>query len=102
MTPRRRMVLATAVALLAVAAGCAAHHERMGSAGVSGVAAEPGSPLLARRCGGCHAVPRPATMTAEKWLAALERMKRRMELPAAEWDTLAALAGGGTADTLAR
>jgi len=48
--------------------------------------------LLARRCGGCHEIPDPHTMTAAEWQAGLARMKRRLTLPAAEWDTLAAMA----------
>jgi hypothetical protein len=30
-------------------------------------------------------------MTAEAWQAALTRMRRRMQLPEAEWDSLAAM-----------
>ena len=52
----------------------------------------PARALLAQRCGGCHAVPDPASMSAGAWQAALERMKRRMRLPASEWDSLAAMA----------
>jgi hypothetical protein len=48
-------------------------------------------PLLARRCAGCHKVPKPAEMERTKWLAALGRMHKRMTLPAAEWDSLAAM-----------
>ena len=53
------------------------------------------SGLLARRCGGCHAVPSPQSMSAEEWRAAVDRMHRRMTLPDAEWDSLALLARRG-------
>lgn len=48
--------------------------------------------LVTRRCSGCHDLPNPAAMTRTEWLAGLDRMHRRMELPAAEWDSLARLA----------
>lgn len=48
--------------------------------------------LLARRCGGCHAIPHPEAMPAAEWRAALDRMHQRMRLPASEWDSLATLA----------
>ena len=54
-----------------------------------------GSTLVARRCANCHQAPDPAAMSAEAWNAGLERMKLRMHLPAAEWDSLAAMAGRG-------
>lgn len=50
------------------------------------------SGILARRCGGCHEVPNPHSMTGAEWRAAVERMQRRMTLPDAEWDSLALLA----------
>jgi hypothetical protein len=51
----------------------------------------PGSALLVRRCSGCHEVPQPAVMTAQEWQAGLVFMKRRMNLPEWEWDSLAAM-----------
>lgn len=80
-------------ALIAGLGGCAARRE-LGSGPT--VVASPGSRLVSRRCAGCHALPDPGAMSAGKWLAGLERMKRRMELPAAEWDSLAALAADTT------
>ena len=54
-------------------------------------ASGPEQALLVRRCGGCHEVPDPEAMSAEAWNGSLERMKRRMTLPAGEWDSLAAM-----------
>ncbi len=51
-----------------------------------------GAALLARRCANCHETPDPASMSAAAWLAALERMKVRLRLPDAEWDSLAPMA----------
>ena len=62
-------------------AGAPSSRERVASSGI-----------LARRCGGCHAVPNPQSMGAADWRAAVDRMQRRMTLPAAEWDSLALLA----------
>jgi hypothetical protein len=76
------------VTLVWAAGGCAAHRP-MGEAGSDRTSIPA---LVTQRCGGCHAVPDPASMTGEKWLAGLERMKRRIELPAAEWDSLASMA----------
>ena len=52
--------------------------------------------LLQHRCEGCHRVPRPERMTGQEWQTALRRMKRRVTLPAADWDSLATL---GLSDT---
>lgn len=52
--------------------------------------------LLRRRCQGCHRLPRPEAKSARAWQDALTRMKRRVKLPPADWDSLAAL---GTRDT---
>lgn len=48
--------------------------------------------IVARRCAGCHVPPNPARMSRVEWLAGLDRMHRRMQLPPAEWDSLARLA----------
>ena len=48
--------------------------------------------LLERRCNSCHATPDPGSMTGAQWQAALTRMKRRIQLPASEWDSLATMA----------
>ena len=83
----RRCAAATLVlgAAAALAAGCAT------GGGGANAAARAEHPILAQRCGRCHAIPRPSTLPRDKWLAALERMKKRMDMPAADWDTLAAL-----------
>jgi hypothetical protein len=90
-----RLVALAAVACMAVLLGCAAH--RPSASTVHVVENTRASALLSTRCGSCHAVPNPATMPAEKWLAALDRMKHRMQLPAADWDSLAALAADDSA-----
>ena len=61
--------------------GAPSSRERIASTGI-----------VARRCSGCHALPNPAAMSRADWLAGLDRMHRRMTLPAAEWDSLARLA----------
>jgi hypothetical protein len=48
--------------------------------------------LLERRCSNCHATPDPGSMSGADWQASLERMKRLMQLPASEWDSLAVMA----------
>jgi hypothetical protein len=79
-------------ALALAIAGCAAHQRIEPSATAGAANTTPaGSEILARRCGGCHARPDPAKLSAEQWQAALERMKRKVTLPAAEWDTLTAM-----------
>ena len=52
----------------------------------------PAEALLVRRCSGCHELPNPAAMSGDEWRASLASMKRRMQLPASEWDALAELA----------
>jgi len=52
--------------------------------------------LLRRRCQSCHRLPRPETKSERAWRDALTRMKRRVALPPADWDSLAAL---GTHDS---
>lgn len=90
MTPRRTLIVALLAAAVPLLAGCAVGRFVVG-------APSPGSAphaqgLLVRRCGSCHDVPDPASMSPADWRAALERMHRRMRLPAAEWDSLAAMA----------
>lgn len=70
-------------------AGCAVGRFIAGAPAAGAV--PPEHALLVRRCGGCHAVPDPAAMSAAAWSASLERMKRRMTLPAGEWDSLATM-----------
>jgi len=87
-----------------VAAGCAAHQAQVAApsgatASTAAMASATGSQVLARRCGGCHATPDPNKMSGTTWDAALERMKRRMQLPAAEWDSLATLAQPAATDS---
>lgn len=87
----RRGAAIVLVAMTAGLAGCAvgrfiagAPSQREGTAATTS--------LLARRCSGCHAIPDPASMPAAKWQDGLDRMKRRLQLPAAEWDSLQAMA----------
>jgi hypothetical protein len=100
-----RARLRHAALLLVVAsalAGCAAGRWIAGAPapGEAPRAATPRAPhasrtsasLLVSRCANCHAVPDPHAMTADAWLASLDRMKLRMHLPDAEWDELAAMA----------
>ena len=77
------------VTLATLAAGCAVGRFVVGapSTGTTGVQ----SALLLQRCTGCHEVPQPESMTSTEWLASLERMQKRMVLPASEWDSLAAM-----------
>ena len=93
----RRLPIAALVAVsLLLACGCAAGRWIAGApAGSGGGRALEACPVLARRCANCHQAPDPAAMSAEAWNAGLERMKLRMHLPAAEWDSLAAMAGRG-------
>lgn len=83
------IVLAAAATALA---GCAAGRFIAGAPAPGST--RPAEALLLRRCTGCHEVPVPGEMTATEWQAGLERMKRRMRLPAAEWDSLAAMQAG--------
>jgi len=79
----------TLLALSLLSGGCAVGNWLVGAPSTRGTATP--DALLARRCSGCHDTPDPATMSREDWLAALERMKKRMRLPESEWDSLAAL-----------
>lgn len=83
----REVTLAVAIVLLT--SGCAVGSFITGAPPTHGPV--PTHALLARRCGGCHVVPDPGTMSATAWQAALERMKLRMRLPASEWDSLAVM-----------
>lgn len=47
--------------------------------------------LLRRECYGCHRLPHPEAWSDSSWQAALRRMKKRVALPPADWDSLAAL-----------
>ena len=86
---RRRAAAILLLAACTAVAGCSVGRFIVG-------APQPGSvthtqSLLSRRCSGCHETPDPHDMTAEEWQASLTRMKRRMTLPASEWDSLAAM-----------
>ena len=92
MSGRGRFALAGVLMLVVALAGCAAHHAaESGAANPTASSTSAGSEILTRRCSGCHARPDPAKLSAEQWQAALERMKHKITLPAAEWDTLAAM-----------
>ena len=78
---------ATLLVVAAVVAGCAAQSQL-----TRGAHATPGDRIIARRCTGCHAGPNPAAMTRADWLDALQAMHDHVRLPAADWDTLAAMA----------
>ena len=86
----RRALSGAVVILLGALLGCAA------SGGLT-PGREPGAQtygqrLLVQRCSGCHKTPSPAAMTRQRWLGGLDRMQRRIHLPPADWDTLAAMA----------
>ena len=70
-------------------AGCAAGRWIVGAP--SSGATTRADALLVRRCGGCHEVPEPSEMSAASWHKALTRMRKRITLPQAEWDSLAAM-----------
>lgn len=86
--PRRAMMAAVIAASL-LAASCAVGRWVAGAPSTRSMT--PANALLARRCSGCHEVPDPASMSATEWRASVESMKRRMRLPASEWDSLAAM-----------
>lgn len=95
-----RHALALLLVAAPLAAGCAVGRAIVGAppAGANAVTSAPAAAaapnahmLLARRCVGCHAVPEPAKMTAAEWDAGLTLMKKRLRLPDAEWDSLAAM-----------
>jgi hypothetical protein len=71
------------------ALGCAAGG---GSRNVAQSTPETYSQLLLRRkCQGCHRTPRPEKGSARAWQDALNRMKRKVKLTDADWDSLATL-----------
>lgn len=86
----RRTLPLAAMALALALTGCAVGRFIVGAPADG--RSDPRNALLARRCGGCHEIPDPAKMPAAEWRDALTRMHRRMSLPAAEWDSLAAMA----------
>ncbi len=85
----RRIAALATIALGLVASGCAVGNFVTGAP--SARAMTPASLLLERRCNGCHRTPDPAAMTSAAWQQGLARMKTRMHLPAADWDSLAAM-----------
>jgi cytochrome c5 len=92
----RGMIAAT----LLLAIGCAAGKpltesgDRAGEATAVGGAAPSGEQLLGRRCVSCHDVPDPNGYSHEQWTKALTRMRKRVHLPEAAWDSLAVLVPG--------
>ena len=74
------------------AAGCAAGGPASSDRGAK--ARTRGQELLARRCHSCHEVPEPGSYSSREWGLKLGKMRRRVHLPAADWDTLAALVPG--------
>jgi cytochrome c5 len=110
---RRSGAVGTIAIAILLAGGCAAHDELAkppepgGAREVSGSAsAEPasdsastgdpsGQALLSRRCKSCHARPDLNKYDHEAWMKALTRMRRRMRLPEAGWDSLAVLVPEG-------
>ena len=88
-----RGLRAVAFVLALACGGCAVGRFVAGAPGArSASVSAADQSLLGRRCGGCHEIPNPAAMSDDAWRASLERMKRRMSLPASEWDSLAAMA----------
>ena len=86
---RRGGWLLVSVVLVLACGGCAAGRFIVGAPAPGTVSRV--NALVARRCSGCHEVPDPAAMTAADWKSGLDRMKKRMRLPASEWDSLAVL-----------
>lgn len=85
----RRMLAISAIAAALTLAGCAVGNFLVGAP--SSRSMTPARALLMRRCSDCHDTPGPGAMSAAAWQSALERMKRRIRLPASEWDSLAAM-----------
>ena len=85
----RRMCALAMLAAVVLTTGCAVGRLITGEPVQRSFAAH--HALLERRCAGCHVVPEPEAMSAVAWQASLERMKRRMQLPQAEWDSLAVM-----------
>jgi len=97
--PRAASRAAGSACLLLLALGCAA-GQRMAAAPAA-PEATPAHAILAKRCANCHRLPEPARMSRDRWLRALDRMRRRVRLPEAEWDTLATLAAADSAGAAA-
>jgi hypothetical protein len=76
--------------------GCAAGRFIAGALSTRDASLRSG--LLVRRCGGCHEIPDPTSMSGAEWRASLTRMRLRMHLPESEWDSLATLARSGAAE----
>jgi hypothetical protein len=53
--------------------------------------------LLRRECYGCHRPPRPEEWSGRAWRDWLDRMKRRVKLAPADWDSLVSLVRPDTA-----
>src|SRR5262249_25828489 len=88
-TRGRRAPAALILAATLAALGCATGG---GSRNVaSGDTETYAQQLLRRRCHSCHRVPNPERKSAAGWQKALTRMKRRVNLPPADWDSLATL-----------
>jgi hypothetical protein len=90
---RARWRALVALPLLLSAGGCAVGEFIAGAPGDRDRAVPSG--LLARRCAGCHAAPDPGVMSADRWRESLVRMRRRIQLPEAEWDSLARMGSRG-------
>jgi len=90
----RRIAALLVMAGMCLLTGCAVGRFIVGAP--SGSARDRPNALLVRRCGGCHDVPEPSTMSAESWQKALRRMKKRITLPEAEWGSLAAMPTAGS------
>jgi hypothetical protein len=78
--------------LMAVAITGCAHAPRGESAPASS-----GRQVLTRRCQICHAMPDPRKYSSERWTQGVVRMRLRLRLPEAEWDSLLALVGDDSA-----
>jgi len=85
----RRLLAALLFGAAVTSTGCAVGRFIAGAPAPGATTAPPA--LVAMRCSGCHEAPVPASMTADAWQSSLTRMRRRMQLPEAEWDSLAAM-----------
>jgi hypothetical protein len=85
----RRLLAALLFGASVTSTGCAVGRFIAGAPAPGATASSPA--LVVRRCSGCHEAPVPASMTADAWQAALVRMRRRLQLPEADWDSLAAM-----------
>jgi CxxC motif-containing protein (DUF1111 family) len=88
--------------MILVVSGCA-HSHAPGSVSSATTPDSHGWRLLKQRCQNCHVLPDPRTRSPERWAQGIARMRKRLNLPNADWDTLLALvpndsleaAGGG-------